>query len=194
MRALLLASGSPRRKELLELAGIPFTAVPSSAPEISGDTLSPEETALENAFRKASSVSETHPGAVVLGADTLVWCDGHALGKPADREDARRMLKMLSGRTHRVLTGVYVTDGTNESRAVVSTDVTFFDLSPDLIERYLDTGEYKDKAGAYGIQGKGCILAERLNGDYFNIVGLPIGTVYRMLEPFLKEDFHDGNE
>ena len=186
-RTVILASGSPRRKELLDLAGIPFEVVPSSAEEVKDNASAPAETVLENARRKAASVSASHAGRIVIGADTLVFYEGHVLGKPADRQNAYEMLSLLSGHTHQVFTGVCLTNGDRTTAEVVRTDVTFRNLTPKLIERYLDTGEYMDKAGAYGIQGRGCILVERLNGDYFNVVGLPISTVYRMLERFFPE-------
>ncbi len=184
MRTIILASSSPRRKELLERAGIPFTVHPSHAEERTGNELSPADLVRENAGLKAFDVSASRPGEIVLGADTVVCMDGKILGKPHDRQEAESMLSMLSGRTHQVYTGIVLTDGTATFSESVCTDVTFRPLSQQLIREYLDTGEYKDKAGAYGIQGYGCILVERLNGDYFNVMGLPIARVYRLLEEF----------
>lgn len=186
MQTVILASASPRRRELLELAGIPFEICPSDAEELADSYLSPAELVIENASRKALSVSEARPGKTVLGADTVVCINGRILGKPHDRADAADMLRLLSGKTHQVYTGVSVTDGETILSEAVCTDVTFFPLSDGLIERYLNTGEYRDKAGAYGIQGHGCVLVEKLNGDYFNVMGLPIARVFRILEDFAE--------
>lgn len=183
-KPLLLASASPRRREILACAGIPFEVVPSFAEELSSAELPAEAAVIENAKSKAAEVASRFPGRVVLGADTLVTADGTALGKPRDREDAKRMLRLLSGRTHEVMTGVCITDGVHTETALSVTKVTFRKLDDTLIERYVATGECDDKAGAYGIQGKGCILVERLDGDYFGVVGLPICTVYDLLSHF----------
>ena len=181
---LLLASASPRRREILENAGILFEVVPSTAGEVAENSLSTEETVTENARRKALEVSRRFPGRLVLGADTLVEYGGVKLGKPRDREQAREMLRALSGNTHRVLTGVCITDGARTETALSVSYVTFRKLSDELIDAYVASGECDDKAGAYGIQGKGCILVEQIQGDYFSIVGLPICTVWKMLETF----------
>ncbi|MBQ2255020.1 MAG: septum formation protein Maf [Clostridia bacterium] len=183
-KSILLASASPRRREILETAGIPFTVVPSFGEEICPQGLSVEEVVAENAKAKALEVSSRFPGQIVLGADTLVEYGGTKLGKPKDRAHAAEMLRFLSGKTHRVLTGVCITDGTNTKTEVSVSQVTFRTLSEELITAYVATGECDDKAGAYGIQGKGCILVEKIEGDYFSIVGLPICTVYKMLEEF----------
>lgn len=182
---LLLASASPRRAELLEKAGIPFLCVPSSAAELPAGALPPDMLVAENARRKAEEVSSRFPGQLVLGADTMIALDGQALGKPQDRADAKRMLRALSARTHEVLTGVCVTDGTRTETALSVTRVTFRALDDALIDRYVATGECDDKAGAYGIQGKGCILVEHLEGDYFGVVGLPMCTIDKILSIFL---------
>ncbi len=179
---LLLASASPRRSALLQTAHIPFTAVPSDAREVEPNTLPASETVLENARRKASEVSSRFPHRLVLGADTLVCADGTALGKPTDRQHARRMLQFLSGRSHTVLTGVCLTDGVRVRSALSETEVVFRTLPDELIERYLSTGECDDKAGAYGIQGMGGLFVEKLIGDYYGVVGLPICLVQRLLE------------
>lgn len=185
---LLLASASPRRAKLLEKAGIPFTCVPSRADELPSNSCSPDILVVENARRKAEEVSSRFPGRVVLGADTMVVLEGQALGKPQDRADARRMLRVLSGRVHQVMTGVCITDGSKTETALSVTSVTFRVLEDALIERYVASGECDDKAGAYGIQDKGCILVERLEGDYFGVVGLPVCTVDKLLERFLPRE------
>lgn len=183
-KPLLLASASPRRAELLTTAGIPFECVPSHADELPAGSRSPDVLVAENARRKAEEVSSRFPGRVVLGADTMVVLDGQALGKPKDRTDAKRMLRALSGRVHQVMTGVCVTDGEKTETALSVTSVTFRTLDDALIDRYAASGECDDKAGAYGIQGKGCVLVERLEGDYFGVVGLPVCTVDEILEGF----------
>lgn len=183
---LLLASASPRRAELLEKAGVPFLCVPSSSAELPSGALPPDVLVTENARRKAEEVSFRFPGRLVLGADTMIALDGQALGKPQDRADAKRMLRALSARTHEVLTGVCVTDGTRTETALSVTRVTFRTLDDALIDRYVATGECDDKAGAYGIQGKGCILVEHLDGDYFGVVGLPMCTIDKILSTFLE--------
>ena len=187
MRPILLASGSPRRRELLTQAGIPFEVIPSDAEELTGSSLPLAALVEENARRKACSVSALRPGRIVLGADTLVCIGEHRLGKPKDRADAERMLRMLSGKSHRVVTGICLTDGKRTVSESVSTLVRFRTLSEARISAYLDTGEYADKAGAYAIQGKGCVLVERLEGDFYNVVGLPVCRVSELLESFLGE-------
>lgn len=187
MQPLLLASASPRRREILETAGISFEVCPSNADELHADGVPVERLVVENAKCKASEVASRNPRRLVLGADTLVTADGKALGKPRDRAHAKEMLRFLSGRTHEVMTGVCLTDGTRTETALSVSRVTFRELSDGLIERYVATGECDDKAGAYGIQGKGCILVERIEGDYFSVVGLPVCTVCQMLEHFFDK-------
>lgn len=184
---LLLASASPRRREILETAGIPFEVCPSCAQEICADGVSVGTLVTENAKCKALEVASRNPRRLVLGADTLVTADGKALGKPRDRAHAKEMLRFLSGRTHEVMTGICITDGTRTETALSVSRVTFRALSDELIERYAAMGECDDKAGAYGIQGKGCILVERIEGDYFSVVGLPVCLVCQMLELYFDK-------
>lgn len=180
---LILASGSPRRKELLEGTGLPFRVMVSDAEEISTSDASPADVAQQNARIKAEAVAASQePDAIVIGADTIVVLDGRIFGKPTDAADAARMLRELSGRTHQVITGVCVVrDGASETFAEV-TDVTFRQLDADEIEAYVATGEPLDKAGAYGIQGLGGKLVERIEGDYDNVVGLPVTRLQRALD------------
>jgi septum formation protein len=178
---LILASASPRRAELLRNAGIPFTVVPAHVRE---EPL-PHETPLDYAQRlardKALAIFASHPEDAVLGADTVVVVDEHLLEKPTDADDAARMLRLLSGRTHQVITGVCVlAQGFERSEAEV-TQVRFSQLSGDEIAAYVSTGEPMDKAGAYAIQGIASRWAERIEGCYFNVVGLPLPRVYRLL-------------
>lgn len=178
----ILASASPRRKEILENVGFCFDVIPSENEEkIKGD-LSPKDTVEALAYQKALDVYSSYPDSVVLGADTIVVFNGEILGKPKDKADAKRMLKMLSGQTHEVRTGYAVLGGNTEIVLSECTLVTFFALSDEEIENYANTGEPMDKAGAYGIQGKGGLLVRSILGDYFNVVGLPVANVSRCLK------------
>jgi septum formation protein len=185
---LLLASASPRRRELLLQTGLTFTAVAS---DINEDLL-PDEAAAAYVQRlaeeKAQAVWNLHsssetPGdpLFVLGADTCVVCDGHILGKPADTAEARTMLELLSGRTHAVLTGLAVVTANKIVRGVEITQVTFNQLSDAEISRYILSGEPMDKAGAYAIQGYAARWIPRIEGCYFNVVGLPISRTIALL-------------
>ena len=163
---LTLASGSPRRAAILDQLGIAFEVVVPEVEEVTeGD---PRELVIENARRKAAAVD----GDLVLAADTVVASEGVALGKAGDEEQARSYLSLLSGRTHEVWTGVVL----NAETTAVKTNVTFRDID-DLIDWYLASGEWRGKAGAYAIQGKGAALVERIDGDYSNVVGLPISAL-----------------
>lgn len=188
MQKIILASKSPRRAELLKNLGIPFRIVPSEVNErvVAGLNLSSSEFVLEVASRKAKAVASRYPHAIVLAADTVVCFDDMILGKPVDREDARRMLQLLSGNVHEVSTGVVLRQDAAEKTLyeVVTTRVFFRRLTPVEIEGYLATGEPFDKAGGYGIQGYGALLVERIEGCYFNVVGLPLAKVGEMLKGF----------
>lgn len=180
---IVLASGSPRRKMLLEVSGIYPVICPSTADESVDPGWTPKRMVRELAKRKAADVALQHPGAYVIGADTLVSLDDEVLGKPVDAADACRILRELSGRTHQVQTGVCVVlpNGVKIAFCQVS-HVTFKDLSNEEIEAYVATGEPLDKAGAYGIQGEGGALVASYTGDYDNIVGLPTTRLVRLLE------------
>lgn len=184
MKRFIVASASPRRKEILQNAGYIFEIIPSDADETVEKGLSAEETVEQLAFKKATAVSEKNADAVVFGCDTVVVSDGEILGKPKDSEDAFRMLKMLSGKTHKVLTGVCVRDSEKCKVFSVATDVTFFPLSDETIESYIATKEPDDKAGAYGIQGFGSVLVKEIKGDYLSVVGLPLSETARVLTSF----------
>jgi septum formation protein len=184
---LILASASPRRRELLAQAGYRFAVEPSSIPELRR----PEEDAIRFATRlareKAEEVFARHPPssvpAVVLGADTVVVCDGEVMGKPADAADAQRMLLLLSGRTHQVVTGVAVVWAPGSAEvAAEMTQVTMRTVSTEEIAGYVATGEPMDKAGAYAIQGYAGRWIPRIHGCYFNVVGLPLALVDSLLE------------
>lgn len=178
---LILASASPRRSELLRNAAIPFIVEPARVPEQLLPNEKPEEYAQRLARDKAQAVHTRHPGSAVLGADTVVLVDEHLLEKPVDSHDAARMLRLLSGRTHQVITGVcLVAPGFEQTEAEI-TQVMFSRLSEEEIAQYIHTKEPLDKAGAYAIQGIASRWVERIEGCYFNVVGLPLPRVYRML-------------
>jgi septum formation protein len=179
---LILASSSPRRSELLRNAGIECRVEAANVPEIHRAGETPEDYVRRLARNKAETVAAKNGGQFVLGADTVVIVDHHILEKPESAEHARRMLRMLSGRTHEVTTGVCLIDraGTADVRAE-TTLVTFSKLSDDEIKFYVGTGEPIDRAGAYAIQGFASRWAARVNGNYFNVVGLPVSLVYKML-------------
>ena len=185
--ALVLASASPRRRDILQNAGIPFIVQPSKIPELPREGEAPQACAERLAREKALDVFRQRPQDFVLGADTIVIVDGQILGKPRDAADAARMLRLLSGRTHQVTTGVclIVPDrkkSSGEDTRSETTRVTMSELSDDDIQSYVATGEPLDKAGAYAIQGIASRWISRIEGDYFNVVGLPVSLVYRMLQ------------
>ena len=181
MKDLILASQSPRRKELLSLYTTDFTVCVSDFDEDAVTADSPARLVEQLARGKCLAVAKEHPGAVVLGCDTVVDVNGEVFGKPHSPDDARRMLRALSGATHYVHTGVCVSDGTRTESFVDTCKVTFFPLSEEEIERYAATEEPYDKAGAYGIQAAGALLVQGLTGDYFNVMGLPIAALARTL-------------
>lgn len=179
---IALASGSPRRRELMSLAGFDFDIIIPDVDETVPDGYSPEEAVSHLSKLKAEAVFEQNTGYdVIVAADTVVAVDGVILGKPKGYDDAYKMLSMLSGRTHSVFTGVTVIKGKDINTFYCKSDVVFYDLSEDEINAYLATNEYCDKAGSYGIQGKGCVLVKEIHGDYFNIVGLPIAQTARII-------------
>ena len=180
--AIILASASPRRRELLKFITEDFTVKVSDAEEITDPALSAEETVKSLAVIKGEAVAEGFPEDTVISADTIVVLDGEILGKPKDEEDAFRMLSSLSGRTHEVFTGVCVLHSGRRLVFAERTEVSFFPLSEDEIRAYIATGEPADKAGAYGIQGKGCTLVKAISGDYNNVVGLPVAGLNRLLK------------
>lgn len=181
---LVLASQSPRRKDLLEEAGVLIDIISSHADETLPDGIDPATGAMELACLKARDVAAAHPGRWVLGADTIVVVNHTILGKPTSNDDARRMLSALSGRTHQVCTGFCLINTALDRTIyeVVTTDVTFKVLSPEEISWYIETGEPFDKAGAYGIQAKGASLVREIRGSYTNVVGLPICEVMEHLK------------
>jgi septum formation protein len=179
---LVLASSSPRRRVLLKKLKVPFlTRTPKSKEHFSGKNIHRE--LLENTLAKARSISAPRRALIIAG-DTVIVYNSRVLGKPRNRAEAQRFLNLLRGQTHKVLTGVVIYDNVSRKirSGVVGTKVTFRDLSAEEIKKYLDTGEYKDKAGAYGIQGHGGLLIKKIDGNYENVVGLPMNTVAALLK------------
>lgn len=177
---IILASKSPRRKELLSIITPDFEIKSADVDETLDDNMTPAE-AVEH-LSKIKALPFKNGIDTVIGADTVVSVDNEILGKPIDDNDAFNMLKKLSGRYHSVFTGVTVIKGEIEATFSVETKVKFFDLSDDEIKKYIATGECRDKAGAYGIQGYGSLLVEKIDGDYFNVVGLPISKLNKYLQ------------
>lgn len=178
---LILASGSPRRQELLRLVTPDFLVQPVNIDESIPDTIAPEDASAYLARKKAQAAARQFPDSIVLGADTTVLLGNQILGKPRTPEHAAEMLRLLSGKTHKVITGVALAEREHMESFCTKTLVTFYPLSEAEIRQYVATGEPLDKAGSYGIQGYGALLAERIEGDYYGIVGLPIAPLARML-------------
>lgn len=192
MKKIILASASPRRRELLKQAGFSFEVMVSQADETITEK-TPEAMVKELSGRKARAVAQAlAKGNLVIGADTLVVMDGRILGKPTDEIDAFRMLKELSGHTHQVYTGVTLLGETDEGRVekvfVEKTDVTMYPMTDEEIQAYIGTGEPMDKAGAYGIQGRAAVFVKEIKGDYNNVVGLPIARLYQEIREWLMEE------
>ena len=180
---IILASKSPRRKEILDTLGFEYRCVPADTDETPEEGMSPADTVMLFSERKAFAVmDEAEYGDIVLGMDTMVCIDGKLLGKPKDEEDAFRMLKMLSGRKHNVITGYTVICGNKWESGCVSTDVYFRPLTDSEIRWYISTKEPMDKAGAYGIQGKGSLFVESVDGDFFSVIGFPVCTVFKVVK------------
>ena len=201
MERIILASASPRRAELLRAAGIEFDAMPANADETVHPGETPEAYVQRVAEAKASAVRQRANGRPVLAADTVVVIDEMILGKPGDREDAKRMLRMLSGRAHDVLTAVTLLSGADPlgprgepgkapqvDKRIDLTTVEFAPLTGDEIDWYVATGEPDDKAGAYAIQGYASRFITRIDGSYSNVVGLPVALVYEMINSLERED------
>ncbi len=189
-KRIILASNSPRRHELLKMIGLKFDIIADNTPEPINKNMTPDAVVCELAEFKGRNVSkklDNKDGAVIIAADTVVAVDNEILGKPKDEQDAQNMLLRLSGKTHCVYTGVYVldTDTGISNSFYEKTEVFFKKLDIDEIKDYIITGEPMDKAGAYGIQNLGSLFVERINGDYFNVVGLPLSRLGKVL----KDDF-----
>ena len=188
--ALILASQSPRRKELLGLFHIPFTVRVADIDETMDPQGSPREEVAKVSLRKARAIPREADD-VVIAADTIVVCDGRILGKPKDEDDAVAMLRLLSGRDHQVMTGVTVIRGEAHETLTEVTDIHFRPLSEKEIRSYVATGEPMDKAGSYGIQGGAALFAEKMVGDYYNVMGLPVCRLWQMLSRLAPEILED---
>lgn len=178
---LILASGSPRRAEILNSVGWEFTRHVADIDETEGHGELPEDYVVRLAREKAAAVAVEYPGEIVLGADTTVVIDGQIIAKPIDLDDARRMLRLLSGNWHEVLTGVAVVNGAGTKSAVQSTKVKFAPLTAAEIDFLAERGDPLDKAGAYAVQAQAALFIEGIEGDYWNVVGLPVSLVYRLI-------------
>lgn len=191
MRRIILASGSPRRRELLEQIGLEFEVIPSGAEEVITKTR-PAEVVEELSLQKASEVAARVEKGIIIGSDTVVCQDDQIMGKPADRGQAREMLRKLQGNTHSVFTGVTVLvkggDGILQHTFSCETKVHVYPMTPEETEKYLDTGEPMDKAGAYGIQGKFAAWVKSIEGDYNNVVGLPVSALWQVLKQYCTEE------
>ena len=183
---IILASQSPRRKELMGLFGIPFTVRVADIDE----TMDPAKRPFDEVARVSRLKAEAVPHGrddIVIAADTIVVCAGQVLGKPKDEADAERMLSLLSGRDHQVMTGMTVLKGDTCVVCTEVTDIHFRPLSRKEILAYIQTGEPMDKAGAYGIQGGAALFAEKMEGDYYNVMGLPVCRLGQILKPIMEE-------
>ena len=179
---IILASASPRRRELLDQIGCCYRVEASQAEEVACQGLTPSAVVKKNAYLKAAAVAALYPDIPVLGADTVVSLDDDIFGKPKDKEHAREMLTRLSGRTHQVSTGVAIAWRNQFLQAYETTEVDFAPLSSAEIDRYIATGEPADKAGAYGIQGRAAAFIEQIRGSYSNVVGLPLHCLYGLAQ------------
>lgn len=184
MRKIILASASPRRKELLKLLDIDFDIIVSTCEEVFDEELSVYENLKNIAYAKAYDVFKDNGDNLVIGADTIVYLEDRVLLKPKDKDDAREMIKSLSGKTHSVISGIAVITKEKSLKTAVETKVTFKELNDEEIEEYINTNEPYDKAGGYAVQGIAGKFISKIEGDYFNVVGLSISTLYDMLKEF----------
>lgn len=185
---VILASGSPRRKEMLERFNLDPVIIKSEIIEKTDIGQEPIQIAMSLAFEKAYQVSKSYRDDLIIGADTIVVSEGLILGKPKDEEDAFNMLRSLSSKTHEVITGICLINNSQNLKFIdyESTEVRFKTFSERQIKAYLDSGEFKDKAGSYAIQGKGAVLVERINGCYSNVVGLPLSKLDYLLSRYFN--------
>lgn len=183
---IILASASPRRRELMKMITDDFTAVSTDADETLPAGIEPAKASEYLSQIKADSAAATYPDAVVIGCDTTVICDNYILGKPKDNAQCRAFMELLSGRTHQVITGCTLMYKAKMATFSVVTDVKFLELTDEDISLYAASDEPYDKAGGYGIQGKGALLIEKIDGDFFNVVGLPVSRLNIELKKFIK--------
>lgn len=183
---IILASASPRRRELMKYITTNFEAVSLDCDETLPDSVLPEQASQYLAELKASEAAKKYPDAVIIGCDTTVICNGDVLGKPEDHEQCTAYMKMLSGRVHQVVTGCSLMYRSAKKSFSVVTDVRFRELSDSEIKIYASSDEPYDKAGGYGIQGKGALLVEKIDGDFYNVVGLPVSRLNIELKNFIN--------
>lgn len=181
---IILASASPRRRELFKYIASDFKAVSLDIDETIPADIAPDKASEYLAVLKARAAAEKFSDDLIIGCDTTVICDGNILGKPHDKQQCIECISMLSGKTHKVITGCAIIKGTKEVSFSESTDVTFRELSDKDINDYADTDEPYDKAGGYGIQGQGSELIRSINGDFFNVVGLPVARLFNEMKNF----------
>jgi septum formation protein len=184
MKPLILASGSPRRKELLQQVHLSFEVKVSNIEETFDHSLSPEEIAVTLACQKANDVFQNNQDSIVIGSDTIVVFGDTVLGKPKDEDEARKILRTLSGKTHHVISGVAILSKEKQVSFYEKTAVKFWELTDSDIDFYIQSGEPMDKAGAYGIQEVGALFVKEIQGDYFSVVGLPLSRTVRELRGF----------
>lgn len=185
---IILASASPRRRELMKLITPDFEAISTDVDEKLPEHLEPTKASEYLSVKKAVAAMEQYPDCLVIGCDTTVLCGGKILGKPADHDECVEYIRMLSGRTHQVITScTIICTGEPMNTFTSVTDVTFRSLSDEEIEAYASTDEPYDKAGGYGIQGRGALLIKGIKGDYFTVVGLPVSELYQKLKKYFKE-------
>ncbi|MBQ1974949.1 MAG: septum formation protein Maf [Ruminococcus sp.] len=183
---IVLASNSPRRKQLMRLISPSFIIDPADIEESHAENIPLDRMPEFLALQKAQQVQKKHPDDIVIGCDTGVFINNMMIGKPSSDKTAFEILKMLSGKTHRVITGCAIYKGGKKLSFSEVTEVEFYPLSNEEIKEYIATGEPSDKAGAYGIQGKGSLLIKGIRGDYFNVVGLPVARLSRALKEFIE--------
>ncbi len=187
MKKIILASASPRRKELMNLTKLPFVIKVSDADETLTENITPDKAVEILSRRKAEAVNTNDTNTIIIGADTVVAINSVILGKPNSKDDAKRILRLLSGNVHQVYTGVTIICGETIDTFNVKTDVEFYPLTEKEIEEYTSFEECYDKAGAYGIQGMGGLFVKKITGDYNNVVGLPVAEVYRKLKELILD-------
>lgn len=185
MKNIILASASPRRQELLKVIFDEFDIMPADIDESISEDIKVDLRPEKIAQRKALHIAKQHPESLVIGCDTAVIVDNKMLGKPKDEKDAVKMLKSLSGRTHKVITGNSLVLNNREVSFSVVTEVEFYNLTEEEINEYIKTNDWKDKAGAYGIQGKAGLFVKQIKGDYNNVVGLPCAELNRQIKTFI---------
>ena len=183
---IILASASPRRKQLLSTIISDFDIVTSNVDEAQSLTIKPKDFAEHLAVKKALNVFHTHQNDIVIGSDTVIIFNEKIYGKPTDKDDAKTMLQEFSGKTHFVITGVCIASADKTISFSSVNEVEFYPLSDKEIDSYLESDEYKDKAGSYAIQGKGALFIKKIKGDYNSIVGLPVSQLYRILKEYFN--------